>query len=46
MNGDHFLLVGLRKVTAEMSLMAMGYNIKRLTSLFDFKTIMKSMQQA
>lgn len=34
MNGDHFLLKGLRKVKAEIFLTAIGYNFKRLISLF------------
>ena len=46
MNADHFLLVGMRKIKAEMSLIVLGYNFKRLFSLFDFKTLKTSMQNA
>ncbi len=43
MNGDHFLLKGKIKVKAEICLTALGYNFKRLISIFSTKTLMTAL---
>ena len=43
MNGDHFLLKGIRKVKAEICLTALGYNFKRLISIFPTTTLMTAL---
>ncbi len=43
MRGDFFLLKGLKKVTAEANLLALGYNIRRALNLFSAPTLMKVM---
>ncbi len=43
MNGDYFLLKGLKKVAAEANLFALGYNIKRAMNLFSAPTLMQVM---
>lgn len=43
MNGDHFLLKGLRKVCAEAKLFALGYNFKRLISIIGSRELVRIM---
>lgn len=43
MNGDHFLLKGLSKVCAEAKLLALGYNFKRLISIFGSRELVRIM---
>ena len=43
MNGAHFMMKGLGKVSAEAHLLALGYNFKRLKSLFTAEELLKAM---
>ena len=45
MNGDHFLLKGIRKVKAEICLTALGYNFKRLISLFSAPKLLATLEK-
>ena len=45
MNGDHFLLKGIRKVKAEICLTALGYNFKRLISLFSAPKLLTTLEK-
>lgn len=44
MNGDHFMLKGLDKVSAEAHLFALGYNFKRLISIFSTENLLMAMK--
>ena len=43
MNGDHFLLRGIKKVDAEIKLTCLGYNITRLVNLIPVTKILNAM---
>lgn len=44
MDQSYFLMRGLEKVTGEMSLTALCYNIKRVLNIFDVKELIANMQ--
>ena len=39
MDGDHFLIKGLRKVGAGAKLLALGYNFRRLIAIFESRAL-------
>jgi hypothetical protein len=41
MHGNHFLLRSLRKVRAEVALLFLGYNMKRVREILGFEGLMK-----
>lgn len=45
MDGDHFLLKGLRKVGAEAKLLALGYNFRRLIAIFGSRELARIMAE-
>ena len=45
MHGDFFLLKGLKMVTVEANLLALGYNITRALNIFSAQTLMKVMER-